>query len=75
VNGTLVTIKVEETLAIIQNVGVLYIEVERSKNGNLHAFKIVNAERVPENMVLKKPVISKAVKMTTKHFLKHRLHF
>jgi len=57
-----VTINVEETLAIIQNMGVPYIEVERSKDGNLHTFKIVNAERVPEKMVLKKPVISKAVK-------------
>jgi hypothetical protein len=70
-----VTIKVEETLAITQNVGVPYIEVERSNDGNLHAFKIVDTERVLENMVLKKQIISKAVKMTTKHFLKHRLHF
>jgi hypothetical protein len=45
-NGTLVTVKAEETLAVVQNVIIPYIEAKRNKNGNLHAFKIVNAEWV-----------------------------
>jgi len=45
-NGTLVIVKAEETLAVVQNLVVPYIEAERNKNGNLHAFKIVNAEWV-----------------------------
>ena len=35
-------VKAEETLAMMQNVVVLYIKVEKRKNKNLHAFKIVN---------------------------------
>ena len=40
------TVKAEETLTVVQNVVVPYIEAERNKNENLHAFKIVNAEWV-----------------------------
>jgi hypothetical protein len=43
-NGTLVTLKVEETLEIIQNVVVPYIEAKWCKDGNIHAFEIVNTK-------------------------------
>jgi len=71
----LVIVKTEETLVMVQNVAVPYIEAEKSKDENLHAFKIVNTKWVPENMVLGKPVISKATRMTTKYLLKHILYF
>jgi len=44
---------------MVQNVAVPYIKAQKSKDENLHDFKIVNTEWVPENMVLGKPVISK----------------
>jgi hypothetical protein len=44
-------VKAEETLSMIKNVSITYIETEESKDGNLHAFKVVNAEWVPENTV------------------------
>ena len=44
VNGILVIVKAVETLAMVQNVAVPYIDVEGSKDGNLHAFEIINAE-------------------------------
>jgi hypothetical protein len=47
----LITIKVEEALSMVRNVSILYIEVEESKDGNLHAFKVVNAKWVLENTV------------------------
>jgi hypothetical protein len=47
----LITIKVEEALSMVRNVSILYIEVEESKDENLHAFKVVNAKWVLENTV------------------------
>jgi hypothetical protein len=42
VNGTLVTIKAKEILAMVQNMTVPYIESKGNKDGSLHAFEIVN---------------------------------
>jgi hypothetical protein len=42
VNGTLVTIKAKEILAMVQNMIVPYIESKGNKDGSLHAFEIVN---------------------------------
>ncbi|XP_073267150.1 uncharacterized protein [Populus alba] len=44
INGTLVKVKAEETLSMIRNVLVPYIEAEDCKDGNLHAFEIVNTK-------------------------------
>lgn len=71
----LMTIKAEETLTMVQNMTIPYIEVEGSKDGNLHAFEIVNTNWVLENSVLRKLVISEATRMTTKYFLRHRFPF
>ena len=38
----LVTVKVKETLIMVQNVVVPYIEFKGNQDENLHAFKIVN---------------------------------
>jgi hypothetical protein len=38
-----VTIKAKEALFIIRNVSVRYIEVEKIRDENLHAFEFVNA--------------------------------
>ena len=57
VNGTLVTIKAKEILAMVQNMTVPYIESKGNKDGSLHAFEIVNTEWVLKNTVLRKPII------------------
>jgi hypothetical protein len=44
INGNLVTVRVEETLSMMRNVSIPYIETEESKDGNLHVFEVVNAE-------------------------------
>jgi len=44
INGNLVTVRVEETLSMMRNVLIPYIETEESKDGNLHVFEVVNAE-------------------------------
>ncbi|XP_061945039.1 uncharacterized protein LOC133669048 [Populus nigra] len=75
INGTLVKVKAEETLSMIRNVSVPYIEVEDCKDGNLHAFEIVNTEWVLENTVLRRPIISDTSRMIAKCFLKHGLPF
>ncbi|XP_073268737.1 uncharacterized protein [Populus alba] len=75
INGNLVTVRAEETLSMIKNVSIPYIETEESKDENMHAFEVVNAEWVPENTVRRKPEISEAAKMATKYFLKHGLPF
>ena len=43
-NGMLVTVKAEETISMIKNVAVPFIETEDCKDGNIHAFEVVNAE-------------------------------
>lgn len=74
-NGVLVTVKAEETISMVRNVAVPFIEAEDGRDGNLHAFEIVNTEWVPENTVLRKPEISEATKMTAKIFLKNKIPF
>jgi hypothetical protein len=75
INGNLVTVRAEETLSMMRNVSIPYIETEESKDENLHAFEVVNAEWVLENTVRRKPKISEAAKMAAKYFLKHGLPF
>ena len=75
INGNLVTVRAEETLSMMRNVSIPYIEAEESKDGNLHAFEVVNAEWVLENTIRRKPEISEAAKMAAKYFLKHGLPF
>jgi len=74
-NGVLVTVKAEETISIVRNVAVPFIKAEDCKDGNLHAFEVVNIEWVPENTVVRKPEISEATKMVAKSFLKHKIPF
>jgi hypothetical protein len=47
INGTLVTVKAKVTLSMIKNVSISYIKAKDCKDGNLHAFKIINTEWVP----------------------------
>jgi len=68
-NGMLVTIKAEETVSMVKNVAIPFIEVEDCKDENLHAFEIVNTEWVPESTVLRKPRISEVARMAAKCFL------
>jgi hypothetical protein len=70
VNGILVTVKAEDTMAMIQNMTVPYIETEGRKDENLYAFEIINIEWVQKNTVLRKMVISKVARMTVKYLLK-----
>jgi hypothetical protein len=70
-----VKVKAEDTLSMIRNVLVPYIKAEDCKDGNLHAFEIVNTKWVPENTVLRRPIISDTTKMIPKCFLKHGLPF
>ena len=46
----LVTIQDKETIFMIMNVSISYIEAKESKDGNLQAFEAVNAKGIPENM-------------------------
>jgi len=59
-NGMLVTVKAEETLSMIKNVAVPFIEVKDCKDEYSHAFEIVNTDWVHENTVLRMPRISEA---------------
>jgi hypothetical protein len=42
---------------------------------NIHAFKIMNVEWVPKNMVLRRPKILEATRMTVNCLLKHGIPF
>jgi hypothetical protein len=43
-NGMLITVKVEETISMIRNMVVPFIEVRYCRDGNIHAFEIMNAK-------------------------------
>ena len=45
------------------------------KDNNIHAFEIVNTDWVPENIVLRRPRISKAARMATQCFLERGIPF
>jgi len=74
-NGMLVTVKAEETVSMIKNVVVPFIEADDCKDNNIHAFEIVNTDWVPKNTVLRRPRISEAARMATQFFLEHRIPF
>ena len=74
-NGVLVTVKAKETISMLINVMVPFIEAKDCKGGNLHAFEVVNIEWVPENTMVRKPKLSKATKMAIKSFFKHKISF
>nr|XP_034898165.1 uncharacterized protein LOC118036558 [Populus alba] len=74
-NGMLVTVKAEETISMVKNVTIPFLEAEDCTDENLHAFEIVNTEWVPESTVLRKPKISTAAKMAVRCFLEHGIPF
>jgi len=71
----LIIVKVEETISIIKNMVVPFIEVEDCRDGNIHTFEIVNAEWVSECAVLKKLKVLEVTRITANYFLKHRVPF
>jgi len=74
-NEMLVTVKAEERIFMIKNVALSFIEAENFKVENIHIFEIMNAEWVPENIILRRPKISKVAKMAANCFLKHENPF
>jgi hypothetical protein len=74
-NGMLVTVKAEETVSMIKNVAVPFIEANDCKGNNIHAFEIVNTDWVPENTVLRRPRISEAARMASLCFLNRGIPF
>jgi hypothetical protein len=74
-NGMLITVKAEETVSMIKNVAIPFIEAKDCRDGNIHAFEIMNTEWVPEGVVLKKPRIPEAAKMVARCFLKNGAPF
>ena len=71
----LVNIMVEEIASIVRNVVVPFIEAKDCKNRNIYAFKIVDTDWVPENIMLRRPKISKVERMTVYSFLEHGIPF
>lgn len=57
---------IKETLSMIKNVVVFYVETKDNANRNLHVFEVVNVEWVPKDTMRRKPKISKASKMVAK---------
>jgi hypothetical protein len=74
-NGMLVTVKAEETISMIKNVVVPFIEAEDCNDEYSHAFEIVNTDWVPENTVIRMPRISEAARRAAQCFLEHKIPF
>ncbi|XP_052312616.1 uncharacterized protein LOC112328848 [Populus trichocarpa] len=65
----------EETVSMIKNVAVPFIEANDCKGNNIHAFEIVNTDWVPENTVLRRPRISEAARMASLCLLNRGIPF
>jgi len=74
-NGMLVTVKAEETVSMIKNVAVPFIEAEDCNDEYSHAFEIVNTNWVPENTVIRMPRISGAARRAAQCFLECKIPF
>lgn len=74
-NGRLVSVKADKAFSMVKNMLIPYIEVNESKNKNLHHSKVMNIEWVLKNTVKRKPRIFYIAKMSVKYFLKHGLPF
>jgi hypothetical protein len=74
-NGMLITVKAEEIISMIKNIAIPFIEAEDCRDGDIHAFEIVNTEWVLEGAVLRKPRIPEAAKMAARCFLKNGAPF
>jgi len=61
-NGMLVTVKAEETVSMIKNVVVPFIEAEDCNDEYSHTFEIINTDWVPENTMIRRPRILKAAR-------------
>jgi hypothetical protein len=70
-----VTVKAEETVSMIKNVVVPFIEAEDCNDEYSHAFEIVNTNWVPENTVIRMPRISGAAKRAAQCFLECKIPF
>jgi hypothetical protein len=74
-NGMLVTVKAEETVSLMKNVAIPFIEAEDREDNNIHAFEIVNTDWVPENTVLRRPRILEVARMAAQCFLERGIPF
>jgi len=55
INGMLVYVKAKETISMIKNVTIPFIEAEDYKDKNVHALEIMNTDLVPDNTVMRRP--------------------
>jgi hypothetical protein len=67
-NRIMIIVKTEEIISIIRNMAIPFIEVEDCRDGNIHAFEIMNVKWVPKGAALRKPRISKATRMVPNDF-------
>jgi len=74
-NRMLIIVKAEETVSMIKNVVVSFIEVEDCRDGNIHAFEIMSVEWLPKDTMLRRLKISKVIRMVVNCFKKHRISF
>jgi len=51
---------------MVRNVLIPYIKAEERKDGNMHAFEVVNSEWVSKNTIRRKSKISEVAKMATR---------
>jgi len=74
-NGMLVTVKAEETVSMIKNVAVPFIEAEDCNDEYSHTFEIMNTDWVLENTVIRRPRILKAARRAAQCFLERKIPF
>jgi len=74
-NGMLVNVKAKETISMIKNVAIPFIEAEYYNDKNVNSFEIMNTDLVPDNTVMRRPKISEAIRKATKCFLEREIPF
>jgi len=69
-NERFIIIKVEQTMIVMKNIVVPYIELEGVRDGDLHTFKVVNTYLFIENTINRSPALLKVVKIAIKYMVK-----
>jgi hypothetical protein len=69
-NERFIIIKVEQTMIVMKNIVVPYIELEGVRDGGLHTFKVVNTYLFIENTINRSPALLKVVKIAIKYMVK-----
>jgi hypothetical protein len=68
-------VKAKETISMIKNVPIPFIEAEDCKDKNVHAFEIIYTDLVLDNTIMRRSKILETIRIAAKCFLEREIPF